>query len=207
MVSLFRQWGLPKAVRSDNGEPFGVPTRDVVPIMSLWLSAYGIQPIINRPRRPTDNAKVENNQRTSARWAELHTCNTVHHLQQRLDEAVRCQREAYPVVRLGKVTRKQFFPELYDNPRGYHEKAFDVKLAHGLLSGAIYPRKVSSSGTVALYSKPFSVGLKHRGKIVFCKFSPKDIAWLCLDRDQNILRTIPDSRFSEDRLFRLTVCQ
>jgi len=117
MLDLFRQWGMPKAVRNDNGEPFGVPTRDVVPIMSLWLAAWGIRPILNRPRRPTDNANVENNQGTSARWAETYRCASAGQMQERLDEAARCQRETYKVTRLGKVTRKELFSELYENPR------------------------------------------------------------------------------------------
>ena len=58
MLDLFREWGIPQALRSDNGEPFGVPSRDVVPFMSLWLAAWGIRPILNRPRRPTDNPNV-----------------------------------------------------------------------------------------------------------------------------------------------------
>lgn len=207
MLDLFAQWGLPKALRSDNGEPFGVPTRDVVPIMSLWLAAWGIKPILNRPRRPTDNAKVENNQHTSARWAEAYQCASIEQMQERLDEAARCQRETYLVTRLGKVTRKELFPELYQNPRKFDQTLFDEKRAYELLAQAIYPRKVSSAGTVALYSKNFSVGLKYNGTVVFCKFSPKDIAWLCLDQNQNILKTIPDNRFSRDNLYNLTVCQ
>jgi hypothetical protein len=207
MLGLFREWGMPKAVRSDNGEPFGVPTRDVVPIMSLWLAAWGIRPILNRPRRPTDNANVENNQGTSARWAEAHGCASAGQMQERLDEAARCQRDTYKVTRLGKVTRKELFPELYENPRKFDDSLFDEKRAYELLSQAIYPRKVSSAGTVAIYSKNFSVGLKHKGAVVFCKFSPKDITWLCLDKDQNILRTIPDERFSRDNLYFLTLCQ
>jgi len=207
MLDLFREWGMPQALRSDNGEPFGVPSRDVVPFMSLWLVAWGIKAILNRPRRPTDNPNVENNQRTSARWAEAYECSSIEQMQQRLDEAARCQKETYLVTRLGKVTRKELFCELYENPRKFDEKLFDEKRAHELLSQAIYPRKVSSAGTIALYSKNFSVGLKHKGTVVFCKFSPKDIGWLCLDKDQNILTTIPDNRFSRDNLYNLTVCQ
>lgn len=207
MLDLFRQWGVPKAIRSDNGEPFGVPSRDVIPIMSLWLTAWGIKPILNRPKRPTDNANVENNQRTSARWAEAYGCANIEQMQERLDEAARCQRDIYPVTRLGRVTRKELFAELYENPRKFDEALFDERRAHELLAQAIYPRKVSSGGVITLYSRSFSVGLKHKATVVFCKFSPKDIGWLCLDKEQNILTIIPDNRFSRDNLYNLTVCQ
>ena len=201
------EWGIPGRMRSDNGEPFGVPTRDVIPILSLWLIAWGIQPVLNRPKRPTDNPNVENNQRTSARWAEVHDCPDGEQLQERLDEAARCQRETYRVTRLKKATRKEHFSELYENPKKFEQACFDENLAYEFLAQATYPRKVSSGGTVALYAKNFSVGLKHRGEIVCCKFSPKDIAWICRDKEQNIIKTIPDPRFSRDNLYNLTVSQ
>lgn len=208
MLELFGEWGMPKAVRSDNGEPFGIPSREVVPIMSLWLCAWGINPVLNRPKRPTDNANVENNQRTTARWAEAHNCADAAQLQQRLDDAVRFQREAYKVVRLGKVTRKELFGRLYENPRRFEQSLFDANLAHGLLAKATYPRRVSSSGAVSLYSKGFSVGLKYRDTVVFCRFSPVHTAWVCSHKDGHVIKTIPDDRFSRDNLYHLTVvCQ
>ncbi|MEZ4991386.1 MAG: hypothetical protein R2824_13270 [Saprospiraceae bacterium] len=87
LLEIFKQWGLPKAIRTDNGAPFGVPSRDVVPVMSLWLIAWGIQPILNRPRRPEQNAHVESNQGTSQRWAEVKQCQNLQQMQLRLDEA------------------------------------------------------------------------------------------------------------------------
>jgi transposase InsO family protein len=71
LLQLFTKWGLPKAFRTDNGMPFGLPSRDSIPIMSLWLKGWGIHPILNRPKHPQDNAKVERAQGTSSRWAEI----------------------------------------------------------------------------------------------------------------------------------------
>ena len=198
---------MPKAIRTDNGSPLGVPSRAIIPIMSLWLAAWGIKHILNRPRRPTDNPNVENNQRTSARWAEVYQCQDHIEMETQLDQVCVHQRDFFKVSRLGKVTRKELYPKLYDNPRKLDLNDFDEQKAYQLLAQAIYPRKVSSSGVITIYDKPFSVGRKHRGLITFVTFSPKDLAWICLDHNKQILKVLPDPRFSKENLYNLTVCQ
>jgi hypothetical protein len=207
LIDLFQQWGLPEAIRTDNGEPFGVPTRDVVPIMSLWLLAWGITPILNRPRTPQDNAKVESNQGTTSRWAEVKQCSDIHHMQQRLDEAAFLQRQVYPVKRLGKMPRSAVFQDLNTIRRPFEQTLFDEHRAYAHLAQAIYPRKVSSIGATTIYNKRFQVGLPHKGKIVFLKFDPDSIGWHVCDHNGNLIKTIPDPRFSRENLYNLTVCQ
>ena len=207
LLEIFKQWGLPKAIRTDNGAPFGVPSRDVVPVMSLWLIAWGIQPILNRPRRPEQNAHVESNQGTSQRWAEVKQCQNLQQMQLRLDEACRFQRDQYRVRRLGYASRKNVFPLLYHQDRPLEQAHFDITRAHQHLAQVVYPRKVSSSGTISLYGRPFQVGWAHKHKVVLLKFDPQQIAWLCMDRDQNIINTFVDLRFNADNLFNLTIFQ
>ena len=197
---------MPKATRADNGEPFGVPTRDVVPPMSLWLKAWGIKPILNRVRRPTDNAVVERGQGTTSRWAEPGKCQNLAELQQRLDEACEVQREKYPVVRLGNVTRSQLHKSLHANPRPFGEARFNESAAHEHLAQAILPRKVSANGTIVLYSKVFSIGTIHKGKVVFAKFCPKGGAWLVFGKDGTLYKTLPENRFDGENLINLK-CQ
>jgi len=198
---------MPEAIRTDNGSPLGVPARNVIPLVSLWLAAWGIRHILNRPRRPTDNPNVENNQNTSARWAEVYKCQDHLDMQQQLDEVCIYQRDHFKVSRLGKVTRKELYSKLYDNPRQFDPDAFDVQKAYQLLAQAIYTRKVSSSGVITIYDKPFSVGRKHRGAIVFVTFSPSQIAWVCINSNKEILKVLPDPRFSKENIYNLTVCQ
>lgn len=207
MLEAFTEWGIPGAIRSDNGEPFGVPTRDVIPFMSLWLIAWGIQPILNRPRQPQDNPHVENNQGTSSRWAEVFECKNIPQMQQRLDEACRFQRDIYPVRRIGNVPRKRVFPGLYEKARPFEQARFDEQKAYAFLAQAVYPRKVSAYGTISLYSQKFQVGFKYRGQILFVKFDPDSLSWLCLDKNQNIVQALPDQRFSKDNLYNLNICQ
>ena len=197
---------MPKAIRTDNGEPFGVPTRDVVPMMSLWLVAWGVVPILNRPRRPTDNAVVERGQGTTSRWAEPGKCQSLDELQRRLDEACELQREKYPVVRLGNVTRGQLHKSLHASPRPFGQARFDERAAQEYLALAIMPRKVSANGTIVLYSRVFSIGTMHKGKAVFAKFCPKAGGWLVMGQDGTLAKTLPDNRFDRENLINLK-CQ
>lgn len=206
LLEHFQRWIIPKAIRSDNGEPFGVPTRDVVPLMSLWLKAWDITPILNRPRRPTDNSKVERGQGTTSRWAELSKCANLNMLQQQLDNACLTQREKYPVVRLGKVTRSQLHKSLTDKTRPFDQAIFDEKKAYALLSLAVMPRKVSINGTIVIYNKVFSVGVSHKRKIMMVKFDPIRMEWVVIDQVGVICTTIPEPRFYRESLFNLR-CQ
>jgi transposase InsO family protein len=207
LLNMFAQWGMPLAIRTDNGNPFGVPTRDVIPIMSLWLSAWGVTPILNRPRRPQDNAKVESNQGTVSRWAEVYECQNFEQMQERLDEACALQRDQFPVKRIGNVSRSEVFKDLYTIKRPFELASFDEQKAYRHLAQAVYPRKVSKVGAAEIYHKSFQVGTEHKGKIVFVKFDPEKISWLIFDHLENLIKSIPDPRFSRENLFNLTVCQ
>lgn len=207
LLCQFQQWGLPRAIRTDNGVPLGVPDRSIIPVVSLWLAAWGIKHILNRPARPTDNPNVENNQGTSARWAEVYKCKDHIEMEKALDEVALFQRDFFKVSRIGHVTRKQLYPLLYNNPRKFDERLFDVQKAYQLLAQAILPRKVSSCGVIVIYDKPFSVERKNAGKIVLVTFDPVNRVWNCRDQQKNILKTIPDPRFCEQNILNLTICQ
>ena len=197
---------MPKFIRTDNGEPFGVPTRDIVPIMSLWLKAWGIPPILNRPRTPTDNAKVERGQGTTSRWAELSLCPNLEFLQHNLDEACRMQREKFPVLRLGNVTRADLHQSLREVPRPFDSTKFNPRHAYDFLAEAKLPRKVCSSGTITLYGKAFTVGAKLKRQVMMIHFDADQLAWIVTEQNGTVCKTLPDERFSPIRLFNLT-CQ
>ena len=207
LLQIFGKWGLPKVIKTDNGAPFGVPSRDVIPLMSLWLKGWKIHPVLNRPSRPQDNPKVERAQGTSSRWAEIHKAGDAQDLQNRLDLIIKEHLDKYPVKRLGGVTRRKLFPALYDNPRKIDLDQFDISEAYTFLALKTLQRKVALSGTVALYGKTFQVHAKFKRQFVSIKFNPAQTAWDVFDQNGILIKSIEDTRFSPDKIISLTACQ
>ena len=58
-VRLFRQFGLPKVIRVDNGTPFGSTGARGLSTLSVWWTILGIRVEFIRPGHPEDNAGHE----------------------------------------------------------------------------------------------------------------------------------------------------
>jgi len=61
---LFQDFGLPDAVRSDNGAPFGSSGAGGLSRLSVWLLKLGVEPHFGRPASPQDNGRHERMHRT-----------------------------------------------------------------------------------------------------------------------------------------------
>ena len=207
LLLVFQKWGLPKVIKTDNGAPFGVPTRDAVPIMSLWLKGWGIEPVLNRPKQPQDNASVERTQGTTSRWAEISKALDVTDLQNRLDRIRIEHLEKYQVKRLGFATRKSVFPDLYLKPREWCESQFDIQAAYAFLSRKTLQRKVALGGTISLYGKTFQVHVKFKRQLVAIKFNNIHLRWDVFDLKGELIKIIEDARFDKDNIILLTACQ
>lgn len=55
---VFREYGLPEALQSDNGPPFGTSSGRFS-TMSVMLMSLGVQPVFSRPGKPQDNGRHE----------------------------------------------------------------------------------------------------------------------------------------------------
>jgi putative transposase len=60
LLGLLRRYGLPRAIQSDNGSPFGCTrARGGLTRLSAWLVSLGVQVVFSRPGHPQDNGGHE----------------------------------------------------------------------------------------------------------------------------------------------------
>ncbi len=179
---------MPEMIRVDNGWPFGDPQRKVIPVLALWLIGHDIAVMWNRPRQPTDNAKVERMQQTTRHWVDLGRCPSVRVLRERLAGVAQLQREQYPVSRLGFRSRATVYPGLYVCRRAYLAEAFDIRRVYRYLSECRLVRKVTSNGQTSLYGHGYQIGKRYRGELIGVGFDADEVAWIFYDRQGEELR-------------------
>lgn len=163
---VMHRWGFIKCFRFDNGRPFGSPDLDTVTPAAFVLAALGCRLIFNKPRSPTQNAKVERNQGTTSRWAPAGNCADLATFQQALDEAVIIQRERYKTRVCQGQTRLAAFPKLASNTRRYDARSFCLRKAYVYLGRFTFVRRVAAHGQIGLLGKRYQVGGHNRGKQV-----------------------------------------
>lgn len=206
LIETFGRWGKPGAIRVDNGAPFGDPTGMITPALSLWLISVDVDMIWNQPRCPQQNGRVEKMQDTTARWAEIKTAKNLSQLQEKLSEALRLQRESYPVVRLGGKTRLEAFAALETSRRPYAPADFNVQRVYVFLSRKLYTRKVAANGEIGHYGQVYYVAYSLRKQWVQLRLTGDGKCWQVLANYQ-LLKELPATHLSEHRLQNLTVCQ
>jgi hypothetical protein len=204
--TIFARWGLPAAVRVDNGGPWG-SVGDWPPDLALWLLGLGLDVYWNDPHAPEQNGIVERSQGTGKRWAEPGQCATPEELQQRLQEMDAIQRETYPSI--DGQSRASAFPGLAHSGRPYRRSWERTHWDHGRvlrhLAEYAAPRRVDKNGDVSLYHRPHYVGSKHRGKVVYVMVDPRRVEWVFADAHGQQLRAQPADELQAARIQSLTV--
>ena len=202
----FERWGLPGALRLDNGYPWGHPA-GLPTALALWLAGRGVGLLFNAPRRPRDNGVVERSHGVTAAWAEPGTCAGPAELQARVDDLDRLQREEYP-ARAGR-TRRQLFPGLGSPRRPYRRAAEagqwreDGARAH--LAARVARRRVDAQGKVTVYARPYHVGVVHRGRDALVQYDPQAGAWLFTDARGVQWCRLPAEQITRERILALDI--
>lgn len=192
---VFSQWGLPDALRMDRDSIFVGSTRLEWPgLLLLWLIGLGVQPIVNRAYRPTDNAIVERNHWTWEQQVVLgQTHQTLASVQQATDQTF-ADRRAYLPSRHDGCNGRPFvvaFPALATPRRCYtpadEAGLFDTQRVCDYLAAWEWRRTVDSTGKIALANRNHLVGGSYRGQLVKVRFEPTERQLVCRLADEQIV--------------------
>lgn len=156
MTELFRKYGLPKAIHSDNGTPFAA-TNGILGLtkLSAWWITLGILPERSLPGCPGQNGSLERMHADIAREIEGRIPGGIVANQLALDAWV----EEYNAVRPNEAIGMRTPDEVYHPSDRKYTGDFDtLEYPVGYL-----PRKVFKSGEIILDSRRVTIGHALRG--------------------------------------------
>jgi hypothetical protein len=181
--ACFARWNvLPNELQTD-GETSLVANRgpnDFPTLLTRWLVGLGINHLVIRPSRPTDNSEVERMHRTVNDFALKGTGLTeLEAINQILAEGVTIL--VYELPSHAKDCRGrapiQAYPELEQSPRFFQPEwelaQFDLARTDRYLAQFSWERRVGKTGQVDVGAQVYSVGRSHARKLVTIRFDPQ----------------------------------
>ena len=122
-VRAFRAYGLPEAIRCDNGSPFGSRGAGGLTRLSVWWLKHGVEPHFIRPASPQENGRHERMHRTLKADTSRPAAANAAEQQARFDDFRRRYNEERPHEALGQRPPAQAyspsnraFPERVEDP-------------------------------------------------------------------------------------------
>jgi transposase InsO family protein len=181
----FDMWNtLPDQVQTDGEPTLVVRKGDAFPSdFTLWLTGLGIEHLVTRPGKPTDNAEVERCHRTINDYAIVgNEKHPLLELQSILDDAVLELAFDLPsrAEECAGRTPLDTHPELLEPRRPFraeHELAiFNLKRVDAFLSTFTWTRKVGKTGQICIGGQHeyYSVGRAYARQEVVVRFDPAD---------------------------------
>lgn len=101
---LFKRYGLPRAIRTDNGAPFASLAAGGVSRLSAWWLELGIEPIRITPGKPQQNGAHERMHRVLKAECTKPAASSMRAHQRQLDEWMRVYNELRPHEAIGMRT-------------------------------------------------------------------------------------------------------
>ena len=195
----FEEWGLPLEIQTDREQVYIGHRKGTFPaLFTLWLKGLGIEHIVSRARRPTDQAQVERNHRTMGdmAWKDLHF-DQVEQLQGVLDDCR--QRHNHELPSHAADCRGQ--PPLALRPGANHSgrpfhpalesRLFDLRRVDAYLAQPVWTRPVSHHGEVSIGRRKYQVGCAHAGETVSVRFIPATRAFRFQSSDGTLIAEKP----------------
>ncbi|MFC4346189.1 integrase core domain-containing protein [Cupriavidus numazuensis] len=157
-VRLFRAYGLPDRMRTDNGVPFASTGCSGLSQLSIWWLKLGIVPERIRPGHPEQNGRHERMHRTLKRATALPPAATLAAQQRRMDAFRRFYNEERPHEALSQSTPDSCYTA---SPREYPKRLPEMS----------YPSymetyRVSTNGLLHRHNVVLYVGHLLRGELV-----------------------------------------
>jgi transposase InsO family protein len=162
MTELFRKYGLPKVIRSDNGTPFASPNGILsLTNLSAWWITLGILPDRIEKGKPGQNGSLERLHADIANEIEKKISGGRRENQAALD----VWRDEYNTIRPNEAIGMRTPVELYvPSDRKYTGDYDDIEYPPGFL-----PRKVLGNGTISIFGLYISLSFSLRGLTVGLK--------------------------------------
>ena len=156
MTGLFKKYGLPKAIHSDNGSPFAAPNGTLnLTTLSAWWITLGIMPDRSLKGCPGQNGSLERMHADIANEIEGKVSGGIAANQAVIDEWVK----EYNSVRPNEAIAMKTPDEVYTpSPRKYIGDYDEIDYPIGFLT-----RKVTGSGEIIVNSIRVSIGFALRG--------------------------------------------
>jgi transposase InsO family protein len=124
LEAAFREYGLPRAIRSDNGCPFASMGLGGLSCLSIWWLKLGIMPERIEPGKPQQNGRHERMHRTLKQETTRPAERTLQRQQVRFDEF----RQEYNQQRPHEALGQRPPAELYEpSPRRYPSRVAEVE--------------------------------------------------------------------------------
>jgi hypothetical protein len=183
--TCFTQWKtLPDEIQTDGEGLFvGQPQDSFPSTLTLWLTGLGIDHLVIRPGKPTDNAEVERCHRTLNDYAVVGNEDAeLTQLQRILDKSVDELNQELPsrAKDCQGLPPIRAHPELLEPRHPFlpsHELAlFDLERVDAYLATFTWQRKVGKTGQITLGGRHqrYSVGRTYAYHQVLVRFDPHD---------------------------------
>lgn len=164
-IDLFRRYGLPKVIRSDNGIPFASRSRALgLTKLSAWWVSLGIMPDRTKKGSPYQNGVIERMHKDMAEQIENKYAGGIEFNQMVIDDWVYEYNNIRPHEALGMKTPNEFYKS---SDRKYIE---NEELVYPL---GFEVRKVSSSGTIKYFNNLILISTALSGLNIGIKPSAK----------------------------------
>lgn len=143
----FREYGLPEAIRTDNGAPFAGRGITALSRLSIWFIKLGIRPERIRVGKPQENGRHERMHRTLKDETVKPPCSNMNSQQARFDSFKEEYNDIRPHESIGQHPPASVYAK---SPRRYPEKIFSPEYDEG-----VEVRRVKQNGEIIFNGKAY----------------------------------------------------